>query len=115
MLQTNRVAHNHLFLRMCGIESCLGDRDWDGARRHSDALEAYSADEPSRWTGFIAARGRALAEWGRGRRDVTLVEEIAALAAEAEASGFVGERMALEEIAGAYRPEHGPVGREMSA
>jgi class 3 adenylate cyclase/tetratricopeptide (TPR) repeat protein len=115
MLQTNRVAHNHLFLRMCGIDSCLDDEDWDGAVHHADELETYAADEPSRWTRFIAARGRALAGWGRGRRDAALVAEIAMLADEAQECGFVAERQALAEVLDVYAGGAGSLGREMRA
>jgi hypothetical protein len=72
------VAHgpNHLLFRKDAIDACLSLRDWDDAERHGAALEDFINPYPLPWSTFIIARARALAAYGRGRRDRPLMGEL---------------------------------------
>jgi hypothetical protein len=83
LLAANFVAHNHLLFRKDAIDACLLLRDWDGAQRHGAALEDFVHPEPLPWATFIIARARALAAYGRGRRDRLLMSELERLRCEA--------------------------------
>ena len=68
LLAAGSVSQNHFLFRRNAIEACLRVRAWDHAERHAAALEDYARREPSAWTGFVVARGRALAAHGRRRQ-----------------------------------------------
>ena len=63
-------------------------------------LEDFTRDEPYLWSTFFAARGRALAAWGRGRRDAEALAELRRLREEAERTGFMTAIPALEAALG---------------
>jgi hypothetical protein len=88
LLTAGSASHNHLQFRRDAIDACLDAGDWIGAELHSTALETYTHDEPLPWSDFFAARGRALAAYGRGRRDAGLVAELARLTEEGKRLGF---------------------------
>jgi hypothetical protein len=88
LLATNVVAHNHLLFRKDAIDSCLLLRDWDGAEHHGAALEDFVHAEPLPWSTFIIARARALAAYGRGRRDRLLTSELERLRSEGDRLGI---------------------------
>ncbi|CAO3452621.1 ATP-binding protein [Azospirillum largimobile] len=69
LLAGGSVGHNHLQFYRVAIETALELADWALAERYARALEDYAAEEPLPWCTLFAARGRALAAWGRGRRD----------------------------------------------
>jgi class 3 adenylate cyclase/tetratricopeptide (TPR) repeat protein len=96
LLATNQIGHNHLLFRRDAIETCIDRGIWDAAENHADALDAYAEREPSPWTRFFAARGRALAAHGRGRRDAALRSEMERLSKEAEGCGFRAALPALK-------------------
>lgn len=58
------------------IERHLEIADWDGVERHVERLVNYTRREPLPFIDFIADRGRALAAWGRGKRDAELRREL---------------------------------------
>jgi class 3 adenylate cyclase/tetratricopeptide (TPR) repeat protein len=96
LLAQGSVGHNHLMFYRDAIDVCLADRDWDGAERYAGLLEDFVRPEPFLWGGYFAARGRALAAAGRGRRDPEILAELARLCEQAERAGFVTSIPALE-------------------
>jgi hypothetical protein len=56
------VSHNHLEYRRVAIEFALRHGDFREARRHAQALEDYTREEPLTWSALIIRRGRFLAE-----------------------------------------------------
>ena len=68
---------------------------YDEVERHAMALEDYTRPEPLPWADFYIAHGRALAAFGRGRRDAALRAEIQRLRSEGERQGL---RIALPEL-----------------
>ena len=62
--------------------------DWDSVERYAAALENYTSAEPLPWTAFFITKGRALAKFGRGKRDDATMEELQHLLDEAERTGL---------------------------
>ena len=60
LLATNRLAHNHLLFRRDAIDACLASSDHAGVRRHADALDRFTREQPLPWSNFFVARARAL-------------------------------------------------------
>jgi len=58
--------------------------DAASARRHADALERYASVEPTPWSDFTVARGRALADVIDGHGDVAAVRALRARAVAPE-------------------------------
>ncbi|MFZ5557735.1 MAG: ATP-binding protein [Pseudomonadota bacterium] len=79
------VSHCYLHFYQLAIEVALQERQWDEAERYCAALEDFFRAEPIPWSRFFPARGRALAAFGRGRRDRATLEALRALAEEARA------------------------------
>ena len=52
------------------------------------ALEDFTGPEPLPWCDFFIARGRTLASYGRGNRDVATMQELGRLRDEAERVGL---------------------------
>ncbi|HEX9583112.1 MAG TPA: hypothetical protein VGB36_01245, partial [Gammaproteobacteria bacterium] len=63
--------------------------------------EDYTRDEPLPWTDFFIARGRALAAFGRGRRDEVTMQALRRLHDQAARTGL---RVALPALASALSP-----------
>jgi len=82
------VAPNHLLFRKDAIDACLSLRVWDGAERHGAALEDFVRPEPMPWSTFIISRARALAGYGRGRRDRLMMSELERLRSEGDRLGI---------------------------
>ena len=78
-LQRGCVSHNHIFVRELGIDTALVARDWASTHAQCASLEAYTAGQPLPFSDFLIARGRALANWGRGQREPALCDELARL------------------------------------
>ncbi len=75
----------------------LSEGDWDQAERYAAALEDFTRPEPLPWSEFFIARGRALATWGRGRREPELVAELQRLRSEAERLSLTTALPALDQ------------------
>jgi hypothetical protein len=102
LLAAGSASHNHLQFRRDAIDACLDAEDWSGAELHSDALEIYTCEEPLPWSGYLVARGRALAAYGRGRRDAALMAELAGLRDQGKRLAFKFSLTAVEAaLAGA--------------
>ena len=102
LLAAGSVSHNHFLYRRAAIEACLRRGDRGRAEREAAALAAYAEREPSPWSEFVIARGRALAACGRGADDPATVAELRRLRAEAQARGFLDAMAAIDAaLAGA--------------
>jgi len=97
MLKDGSVSHNHFFFYPDAIQVSLEMENWDGAERYSSAFEDFTKAEPLPWSDFFIARGRALAAWGRNRRDTELTAEIQRLCHEAEAANIATALPSLED------------------
>ena len=96
ILGNGSLSHTYFNFYEDSIEACLRIGDWDQAERFADALEAYTSAEPVLRSEFDVARGRALAAFGRGRRDDELIAEIRRLCRQCEDVGFRLKLPALE-------------------
>jgi hypothetical protein len=96
-LREGSVSHNYFWFYRYAIDALLSVNDWEGFERYAAALEDYTRDEPLGWTDFFIARGRALAAFGRGKRDDATVTEIQRLRDEAKRVGLGPALPALEE------------------
>jgi hypothetical protein len=86
------------------MEAALNTRDWAGAKRYAAALEDYTRSEPLRWANFFIARGRALAEFERGNRDPSPVDELRRLREEGARLGLMPALSSLEAALAATSP-----------
>lgn len=89
LLHDHALAHNHLLFRRSAIDVCLDLGDADAARRHADALDAFTRPEPLPWADFFVARGRVLAAW------LAVPRERPRLVAELERLHALGLRLGL--------------------
>ncbi len=96
LLAAGSISHNHLLFYPQAIETALSISDWDAVERYAAALEAYIQLEPLPWAQFQAARGRALAAWGRGLRDAALIARLRALQEQSVRAGLHVALPALE-------------------
>ncbi len=97
MLQDGSVAHNHFFFYAEAMDVSLEIGDLDEVERYAVALEDFARPEPLPWSAFFIARARALAAWGRGRRETELVAELQRLRGEAERAGLATALPALDK------------------
>ena len=97
LLAEGCVSHNHFFFYPDAMKVTLAMSDWDEAERYADALEAYTSAEPLPYTDFCIAHGRALAAFGRGKRDDATLQELSRLREAAAAVGLVTALPALDD------------------
>ncbi len=105
LLGAGAVGHNHFWFYRFAMEACLEAGEWDEVERYAAALEDYTRPEPLPWSDFFIARGRALAAFGRGERDVETMQRITRLADEARRIGFKTALPALERALAGTQPE----------
>ncbi len=84
LLRQGSVGHNYFWFYRDAIEASLAAGEWDEADSYAKALEDYTRPEPLPWGDFFIARGRALAQFGRGGREAELLAELRRLRGEAE-------------------------------
>ncbi len=96
ILRESCVGHNYLAFYPDAIQIALDQSDWDAVERYGAALEDYTRPEPLPRTDFFIARGRALAAFGRGRRDEASLGELARLRDVAARAGLRAALPALE-------------------
>ncbi|MFQ6024415.1 MAG: tetratricopeptide repeat protein [Acidiferrobacterales bacterium] len=96
-LREGSVSHNYFWFYRFAMDALLSVNDWARVERYAAALEDYTRDEPLGWTDFYIARGRALAAFGRGKRDETTMKELQRLDDEAERVGLKVAIPALEK------------------
>ena len=97
LLAEGCVSHNHFHFYPDAMKIALAMSEWDETERYADALEAYTSAEPLPYTEFCIARGRALAAFGRGKRDDETMQELKCLRDEAERVGLKTALSALDE------------------
>jgi class 3 adenylate cyclase/tetratricopeptide (TPR) repeat protein len=97
LLADGDLSTNDFNFVLGAIDTSLRLGDWDEADRHAATLAACNAEEPLPLTDFFIARGRALAAFGRGKRDDTTMQELTRLRDEAERIGLKTALPALEE------------------
>lgn len=95
ILHMGAVGHSHLSFYHYAIDAVLMDSDWDSVERYAFAMEDYTRPEPLPWANFIIARGRALAAYGRSKRDSETSRELRRLRNEADRLGL---KMALPAL-----------------
>ncbi|MEE9586695.1 MAG: adenylate/guanylate cyclase domain-containing protein [Hyphomicrobiaceae bacterium] len=96
-LREGSVSHNYFWFYRFAIDALLNANDWERVERYAAALEEYTRDEPLGWTDFFIARGRALAAFGRGKRDDATVKEVQRLRDEADRVGLASALPSLED------------------
>jgi tetratricopeptide (TPR) repeat protein len=96
ILDSGCVSHNQFWFAQLAIDQALAAGEWDEVERYAGRLEAYMREEPLAWPEFVIARGRALAAWGRGKRDAELAAELKHLRDVAQGAGLVLAAAALE-------------------
>ncbi|SAK58989.1 adenylate/guanylate cyclase [Caballeronia fortuita] len=89
VLAAGAVSHNHFLFRRDAIDACLDRERWDETLHHATALEDYARREPSPFSAFAVARGRALAAHGKGERNAVLTDELRRLEREGRQRGFI--------------------------
>ena len=88
LLSRGCVSHNYLEYYEYAIQACLRFQEWDEVTRFCNALEDYIQNEPLARCVLMAARGRLLADFGRGRRDPELAAELQRLHRQFSAAGM---------------------------
>jgi len=97
LLAQGSVAHNHLRFYPDAMVTALELRDWKAVERYAKALEDFTRPEPLPWADFLIARGRALAAFGAGRRDQSIMEELERLRSDAIRIGFAASLAPIED------------------
>jgi tetratricopeptide (TPR) repeat protein len=95
IIRKGSVGHNPLRFYPDAIDVSLELEHWDEAERYAAALAEFTSSEPLPWSDFFVARGRALAAFGRGRRDDAILRELERLRRIGQAFDY---RLALPAI-----------------
>jgi hypothetical protein len=90
------TSHNYLGFYEMAMEVCIQMAAWDEVDRYAEALEKYMSNEPMPHCDFLIARGRALANHGRGNRDQATMQELQRLYDEANKLSLQASMPALE-------------------
>jgi class 3 adenylate cyclase/tetratricopeptide (TPR) repeat protein len=69
LLEKGCVGHNYFRFNVYAGLCAASSGDTAGLRRYSDALDAYTRDEPTPWSDFYISTGRAIADHLDGDRD----------------------------------------------
>jgi tetratricopeptide (TPR) repeat protein len=97
ILRQGAVGHSHLWFYSDAMEACLRAGEWEEVERYATALETYTRPEPLPWCDFCMAWARALAAFGRGRRDKATMQELQRLRDEAAGAGLLTALPPLDE------------------
>ena len=97
LLAEGGLGANDFNYLLGAIDTSLQLGDWDEAERYAARLAACTAEEPLPLTDLFIARGRALAAWGRGRRNTEMQAELQRLRAEAERIHLTTALPAIDE------------------
>ena len=95
VLQEGVVSHGYFWFYRWAMDALIQINDWGRVERYASALEDYTREQPLVWTDFLIDRGRALATFGRGKRDAATVQEIQRLHDEAKRLGL---KVAISEL-----------------
>ena len=104
ILDRGCVSHNYTYFYRDAIEVSLKAGDWECAEGYITALHIYFRDEPTPWSDFIIARGRVLAELGRGSFREPMLIEMQRLRDQAAHLGMRAELSGLEAAFESTRP-----------
>lgn len=96
LLQSGCVGHNYFRFYVYGIIGCLNRGEVARVRRYCDALAEYTSAEPTPWSDFYIAFGRAGADLLDNHPDAA--ERLSRLAAEAERAGLHTARQHIERL-----------------
>ena len=96
ILSAGSVGHNYLNFYEDAMEACLQFEAWEAVERYALALQDYTRPEPLPRSDYFIARGRALAAFGRGRRDENTLQTLQQLCSEADKNGFKLSRHAID-------------------
>ena len=96
-LREGAVSHNYFWFYRLAMDALIGAREWGRVEAYADALEDYTRAEPLPYSEFFIDRGRALAAFGRGKRDEETMRELRRLRNEADGAGFRVAIQALDE------------------
>lgn len=96
LLQSSSMGHNHFNFCEDSIDTCLRSGNWDELEWFARHLEDYTREEPLPFSDFIIARGRALAEFGRGDRGEELAETLRQLRDQANSVGLLFQSLAID-------------------
>jgi class 3 adenylate cyclase/tetratricopeptide (TPR) repeat protein len=91
------ISHHYFSFYRDAMDACTRAGDWPGVTRYADALEDYTRQEPLPLSDLFIARGRALAAFGRGRRDQEMARELQHLRDEAKRIGLESALPVLDE------------------
>lgn len=97
LLRGGSVSHNSLSFYPDAMETCLQTGQWDEVDRYAQALEDYTRAEPMPRSDLSIARGRALADFGRGKRDDATIQKLQRLRDEAERANLTVAIPALDK------------------
>ena len=93
ILDAGSAGHNYLNFYEDAMEACLQSGAWDEVDRYALAPGDYTLPGPLPRSDYFIARGRALADFGRGKRDATTLQR---LHAEVDRNGFNLSRCAID-------------------
>lgn len=91
------ISHHYFSFYRDAMDACARAEDWPGVARYADALEEYTRQEPLPLSDFFIARGRALAAFGRGRRDQEVAHKLQQLRHDAKRIGLKSALPVLDE------------------
>ena len=97
MLAGDCIGHNHLWFRRYAIEASLNVGAWSEAKRHADALEAFTRPEPLPWADYFVRWGRTVADWHASERPAALHGELVGLWKQANSIGLLAPLGQLEQ------------------
>jgi hypothetical protein len=97
VIRAGCVGHNQPWFYADAIQTMLDLEDWDAVEHYARALEEFTHAEPLAWCDLFIARGRALAQLGRGRLDETLVTELQRVRDEAQRLEILVALPAIEQ------------------
>jgi class 3 adenylate cyclase/tetratricopeptide (TPR) repeat protein len=94
-----RACNGHSRIRFFrdAMEVTLAAGEWDDAERYAQRLEELTEEEPLAYCNLFIGRARALAAFGRGERNGSIIEELQRLCSEAERVGLVAAVPLLSE------------------
>jgi hypothetical protein len=98
LIRAGCVGHNQLRFYPEAMQVALELADHDEVARYAAALQDYTRPEPLPWSSFFIAHGRALAAFGRGRRDALLVAELQRLRGKSRRLGLKTTLPAIEAV-----------------
>jgi len=97
ILKDGCASHNYFRFYRDAIEVSLQEKLWDTADVYAAAMERYFGAEPTPWSDFFIARGRALAAAGRGDDEESIVARLRHLRDHAARLGLWAAMPSLDD------------------